>query len=42
MIPAGAIVEGRVTQVTPAKRMSKSGTIAIDFDELGFPGRVSH
>src|SRR5215212_5466884 len=30
VIPAGTIVEGRVTQVTPAKRMSKSGTIAID------------
>ncbi len=37
VIPAGAIVEGRVTQVTPAKRMSKSGTIAIDFDDLVFP-----
>jgi peptidoglycan hydrolase-like protein with peptidoglycan-binding domain len=37
VIPAGTIVEGRVTQVTPAKRMSKSGTIAIDFDSLVFP-----
>ncbi|HVF89318.1 MAG TPA: peptidoglycan-binding protein [Blastocatellia bacterium] len=37
VIPAGSIVEGRVTQVTPAKRMSKSGSIAIDFDELIFP-----
>jgi len=37
VIPAGSIVEGRVTQVTPAKRMSKSGTIGIDFDELIFP-----
>ncbi|HLG15062.1 MAG TPA: peptidoglycan-binding protein [Blastocatellia bacterium] len=37
VIPAGTIVEGRVTQVTPAKRMSRSGTIAIDFDELVFP-----
>jgi len=36
-IPAGSIVEGRVTQVTPAKRMSRSGTIAIDFDDLVFP-----
>ncbi|HKG21196.1 MAG TPA: peptidoglycan-binding protein, partial [Blastocatellia bacterium] len=37
VIPAGSIVEGRITQVTPAKRMSKSGSIAIDFDELIFP-----
>ena len=37
VIPAGTIVEGRVTQVTPAKRMSRSGTIGIDFDDLVFP-----
>jgi peptidoglycan hydrolase-like protein with peptidoglycan-binding domain len=37
VVPAGSRVEGRVTEVTPAKRMSKSGTIAIDFDELIFP-----
>lgn len=36
-IPAGTIVEGRVTQVTPAKRMAKSGTLAVEFDELIFP-----
>lgn len=37
VIPAGSIVEGRVTQVTPAKRMNRSGTIGIDFDNLVFP-----
>src|SRR6185369_2929771 len=37
VIPSGAIVEGRVTQVTPAKRMNRSGTIGIDFDSLVFP-----
>ncbi|MFY9554528.1 MAG: peptidoglycan-binding domain-containing protein, partial [Blastocatellia bacterium] len=37
VIPAGSIIEGRVTQVTPAKRMNRSGTIAIDFDDLVFP-----
>src|SRR5882724_2805145 len=37
VIPAGTIVEGRVTQVTAAKRMSRSGTIGIDFDDLVFP-----
>ncbi|MEW6213010.1 MAG: peptidoglycan-binding protein [Acidobacteriota bacterium] len=36
-IPAGATVHGHVTQVTPARRMSKSGMLAIDFDELVFP-----
>ncbi|HEX5731343.1 MAG TPA: peptidoglycan-binding protein [Blastocatellia bacterium] len=37
VIPAGTIVEGRVTQVTPAKRMSKAGMIAIDFDSITMP-----
>ena len=41
VIPAGSIVEGRVTQVTPAKRMNRSGTIAIDFDDLVFPNGAS-
>ena len=37
VIPAGSIIEGRITEVTPAKRMSKSGTIALDFDEIVLP-----
>ncbi len=37
VIPSGSIIEGRVTQVTPAKRMNRSGTIGIDFDDLVFP-----
>lgn len=41
VIPAGSIVEGRVTQVTPAKRMNRSGTIGIDFDDLVFPNGTS-
>jgi peptidoglycan hydrolase-like protein with peptidoglycan-binding domain len=41
VIPAGAIIEGRVTQVTPAKRMNRSGTIAIDFDDIVFPNGAS-
>ncbi|HSE37891.1 MAG TPA: peptidoglycan-binding protein, partial [Blastocatellia bacterium] len=41
VIPAGSIIEGRVTQVTPAKRMNRSGTIAIDFDDLVFPNGAS-
>jgi len=37
VMPSGAIVEGRITQVTPAKRMNRSGTIGIDFDDIVFP-----
>ena len=37
VIPAGAIVEGRITQVTPAKRMNRAGTIGVDFDDIVFP-----
>src|SRR5215831_9058638 len=37
VIPAGAIVEGRITQVTPAKRMNRSGAIGVDFDDIAFP-----
>jgi hypothetical protein len=33
-LPPGTVIEGRVTQVTPAKRMSKAGMIAIDFDSI--------
>src|SRR5882757_4960782 len=34
VIPAGSKVTGRVTSVTRAKRLSKSGTIGIDFDSV--------
>ena len=37
VIPAGSVIEGRVTQVTPAKRMNRSGTIGVDFDDIVFP-----
>jgi peptidoglycan hydrolase-like protein with peptidoglycan-binding domain len=37
IIPAGSMVEGRVISVTRAKRMSKSGTIGIDFDSVRLP-----
>jgi hypothetical protein len=40
-IPAGATIEGRVTQVTPAKRMNKSGMIAIEFDSISLPNGLS-
>src|SRR5262249_21816841 len=29
--------EGRITQVTPAKRMNRAGTIGVDFDDIVFP-----
>jgi peptidoglycan hydrolase-like protein with peptidoglycan-binding domain len=37
VIPAGSIIEGRITQVTPAKRMSRSGSIAVEFEDLVLP-----
>ncbi|HSO75188.1 MAG TPA: hypothetical protein VLU47_10145, partial [Blastocatellia bacterium] len=37
IIPAGSIIEGRISQVTPAKRMSRSGSIAVEFEELVLP-----
>ncbi len=37
VIPSGAIVEGHVTQVTPARRMARSGTIAVEFEDLVLP-----
>ena len=40
-VPAGAVVAGRVTQVTPAKRMNKSGILAVDFDEITLPNGLS-
>ena len=38
LIPSGVTVEGHVTDVVPAKRMSRSGMIAVDFDEMVLPG----
>jgi peptidoglycan hydrolase-like protein with peptidoglycan-binding domain len=36
VVPVGTTVEGHVTAVEPAKRLSRSGTIAVDFDRLVF------
>jgi hypothetical protein len=36
------MVEGRVSQVTPAKRMSRAGSIAVDFDVLVLPDGQSY
>ncbi|MEW6129191.1 MAG: peptidoglycan-binding protein [Acidobacteriota bacterium] len=40
-IPAGTIVEGIVTQVTPARRMNKGGSIAVEFEEIILPNGLS-
>ncbi len=40
-IPAGTIVEGKVTQVSPAKRMNKGGSIAVEFEEIILPNGMS-
>jgi hypothetical protein len=41
IIPAGSRVEGHVTAVDRAERMSRAGTIAVTFDRLVFPGGTS-
>lgn len=40
-IPAGATVEGKVTQVTPARRMNKGGIIGVEFEEITLPNGLS-
>src|SRR5262245_23473419 len=37
VIPAGSIVEGRVSQVTPARRLNRAGALAVEFDDLVLP-----
>ena len=40
-IPAGSIIEGRITQVLAARRMNKPGTIAVEFDSISLPNGLS-
>jgi hypothetical protein len=40
-IPAGATVQGRVTQVNAARRMNKGGAIAVEFEEISLPNGLS-
>jgi peptidoglycan hydrolase-like protein with peptidoglycan-binding domain len=42
VIPTGSRVEGHVTVAVPARRMSRSGTIAVDFDRVILPNGRSH
>lgn len=41
VIPQGTQVQGRVTQVQPAERRSRSGMIAVEFDRIIFANGVS-
>lgn len=41
IVPQGSTVEGRVTNVEPAKRLSRSGTISVEFDRLVLPDKRS-
>ncbi|MFQ3581422.1 peptidoglycan-binding protein [Chloracidobacterium validum] len=41
VIPQGTQVQGRVTQVQPAERRGRSGSIAVDFDRIIFANGVS-
>src|ERR1044072_2095214 len=40
-IPSGSTVEGKVTQVTPAKRLNKGGSLAVEFEEITLPNGLS-
>lgn len=40
-IPQGTQVQGRVTQVQPAERRGRSGTIAVEFDRIIFANGIS-
>ena len=40
-IPVGSTVEGHVTSIRKAERMSRAGTVAITFDRLVFPNGES-
>lgn len=42
VIPSGSRVEGHVTAAVPARRMSRAGTIAVDFDRLILPDGRSY
>lgn len=37
IVPAGSIVDGHVSSVQPARRLSRSGTIAVEFDRITLP-----
>ncbi|HEX8889477.1 MAG TPA: hypothetical protein VF779_09885 [Pyrinomonadaceae bacterium] len=41
VIPAGSIVTGRVTHVTPAARKNKAGTIAVSFISVQLPSGMT-
>ena len=42
VIPAGAVITGRVASVTRASRKSKAGTIGVHFDSLRLPNQAVH
>jgi hypothetical protein len=41
VIPSGSIVTGRVTQVIPAARKNKAGSIAVSFISVQLPGGIT-
>jgi type IV secretion system protein VirB10 len=42
VVPAGSVVEGRVTAVTPARSRGRAGSIAVAFDNLILPDGKRH
>lgn len=41
VVPAGAVVSGRVTQLKPSKRVGDQASIALDFDSIRVGGESS-
>ena len=39
VIPAGTVVIGKVSEISPAKRLHKSGTVRIEFKNLSLPNQ---
>jgi hypothetical protein len=42
VVPAGSIVEGRVTSVSPARTRGREGQLAVQFDTVVVPDGTSH
>jgi hypothetical protein len=42
VVPAGSIVEGRVTSVSPARSRGREGQLAVQFDSVAVPDGTKH
>jgi hypothetical protein len=42
VVPAGSIIEGRVTAVSPARTRGREGQLAVQFDAIVVPDGTTH